>query len=145
MNTTASQVNAAQASGGVSRRQFALSLLTALTVPPLLLVQAWNTRSERYQHLLLTLFVAVFGFTMTFQAAGDAVGHLARVNRIYVEMSAYTFLDDFWRILFFQHTASGAKDLYIHVLSYFTGGVLGLPQLFFPIVALIYGYFLLDR
>lgn len=140
-NTTVSGVSGGLNQGSVSARQFTLSLLTALTVPPLLLQQAWRARSEGARHLALTLFVAVFGFTMTFQAAGDAISHQLRVELIYSQMSFYTFVDDFWRVLFFQHTVSGAKDIYIHVVSYFSGAVLGLPQLFFPIVALIYGFF----
>ena len=57
-------------------------------------------------------------------------------------MTFATFLSDLWHILTFQEASdSGIRDLYKHVVSYFVGGVLGQPQLFFTVIAFVYGYF----
>jgi hypothetical protein len=51
------------------------------------------------------------------------------------------FLYEIFQVLTFQLTDSKAQDLYKHFLSYLCGAVLEMPFLFFPIVALVYGYF----
>ncbi|TVS00478.1 MAG: hypothetical protein EA407_14620 [Rhodobacteraceae bacterium] len=55
-------------------------------------------------------------------------------------MTLYEFVDGVWNILTLTR-GPHQQDLYIHVLSYFVSGVLGLPALFFTFVAFVYGYF----
>lgn len=126
---------------GVSPRQIIGSILMAATIPALLTVEFWKTRSERYRHWLLTLFMVVLGFVALVDASGDARRHLMAVELVYLQMPFSVFVEDLWRILTFRLTESGTKDVYKHLVSYFFGGVLGLPQLFFPFVAGVYGYF----
>ena len=72
----------------------------------------------------------------------DGVRHLLLVYEHYVGMTFATFLSDLWHVLSFQVASDpGIRDVYKHVVSYFVGGVLGQPQLFFTVVAFIYGYF----
>lgn len=141
MVTSVGSTAAAHERGGLSPRQFISSVLMAATVPALLAVEFWKTRSERYRHWLLTLFMIVLGFVAVVDASGDARRHLMDVELVYSQMSFSLFLEDLWRILTFQLTESGAKDVYKHVVSYFFGGILGMPQLFFPFIAGVYGYF----
>lgn len=126
---------------GITPHKIVASLIMAVTVPGLLAVDFWKTRSERYRHWLLTLFMVVLGFVALIDASGDARRHLMDVELVYSEMSLGLFLDDLWRILTFQLTETGTKDVYKHVISWLFGGILGLPQLFFPFVAGVYGYF----
>jgi hypothetical protein len=59
----------------------------------------------------------------------------------YVGLSFGQFLSELWLILTFRPAEGTNDEVFIHVLSYFTGGLLGEPRFFFPIVATIYGYF----
>jgi hypothetical protein len=123
-----------------NRGRYASALLASIIIPPLLLLDAWKSRSHRFQHYALTFFVTIFG-TVCMIEHGDAVRHLAVVERYYNTLGFADFLTQLWQIITFQDTASGARDVYKHVLSYITGGVLNAPFLFYPIVAGVYGYF----
>jgi len=125
----------------VTPRQVVGSLIMAVTVPVLLAMEFWKARSERYRHWLLTLFMVVLGFVALIDASGDARRHLMDVELVYSEMSLGLFLNDLWRILTFQLTETGTKDVYKHLTSYVFGSIIGMPQLFFPFVAGVYGFF----
>ena len=122
------------------REKYATACIYAVTLPPMLLASLWWAQSDRHKHFLITLFFAVFGTTMIL-GSGDAYSHQMRVEHYFTRISFADFLSDLWAILTFQLTASGVKDVYNHVISYFFGGVLNLPQLYFPFVATVYGYF----
>jgi hypothetical protein len=83
----------------------------------------------------------VYGSTISLDEGNDGYAHLARVSDVYGNMPFKQFIYEIFQILTFQATDSSAQDLYKHLLSYFCGSVLGMPFLFFPIVALVYGYF----
>ena len=121
-------------------------IFSALTVPPMLLWQAWRTSSFTYKHWLATAFVTVYGSTIAIAydplgVGPDGVRHLLHVYTHYAGMGLYQFTTELGQILAFQDTGGPSRDVYKHVLSYFVGGVLGIPELFFPIVAFVYGYF----
>ena len=122
-------------------------ILASVTAPVFLLLAAWKTSSQRYRHWLLTAFVTMYGATIAIRydptgQGSDGVRHLLLVYEHYVGMTFATFLGDVWHIITFQEASdSGIRDLYKHVVSYFVGGVLGQPQLFFTVVAFVYGYF----
>lgn len=124
-------------------------LASSLIAPWLLLVAAWKTKSHRQKHWLLTMFVTIYGATISiaydpYGAGPDGVRHLLAVYTHYADLSFGQFLDELWSIIFLRSDATatgGSADVYKHVLSYLTGSVLGMPQLFFPIVAFVYGYF----
>jgi hypothetical protein len=128
-------------------RQRAVSLLLpALFFPWILLIAAWKSASQRNRHWLLTFFFTIYGATIAIAydplgAGPDGVRHLLNVYVHYVGLSFGQFLSELWLILTFRPADATNDDVFIHVLSYFTGGVLGEPRFFFPIVATIYGYF----
>lgn len=146
MNSVMPHRSSASVSGSVlSRRMMAISFLVSLLVPPFLLYAAWRTQSFRQRHWLLTLFVTYYGITLPIAydptgVGADGVRHLLTVYTYYLNLSFGVFLSDLGDILLLQG-APGSNDPYKHVLSYFVGGVLGMPGLFFPIVAFVYGYF----
>ncbi|WP_132952719.1 hypothetical protein [Rhodovulum bhavnagarense] len=125
----------------------AVKIMTGmLLAPPLLLLEAWRTRSHRYRHLLLTAFFAVYGATIGIAydptgAGADGVRHLLKVYVHYSDLAFGDFQRELWEILTFQVGTSPNKDVYIHVVSYFVGGVLGVPALFFFVIGTVYGYF----
>jgi len=122
-------------------------VLASILAPIFLLFAAWRTRSRRFCHWVLTAFVTMYGATISIRydptgAGADGVRHLLVVYEHYVGMSLATFMSDIWHILTFQEASHfGIRDLYKHLISYFVGGVLGQPQLFFTVVAFVYGYF----
>ena len=121
-------------------------LLTSITFPALLLWQAWKTSSFTYKHWLATAFVTVYGSTIAIAydplgVGADGVRHLLHVYVHYVGLVFPQFLQELGQIIALQENASPSRDVYKHVLSYIAGGVLGVPELFFPMVAFIYGYF----
>ena len=130
---------------GHSRRTMVLSLMVSLLFPPFLLYAAWRTPSFRQRHWLLTIFVTYYGITLpiAYDPSGvgpDGVRHLLVVYTYYLDMSFGVFLGDLRSILMLEG-APGSNDPYKHLVSYFVGGILGVPELFFPIVAFVYGYF----
>ena len=121
-------------------------IVASLIAPPVLLVAAWRSRSLRYKHWMLTLFVTIYGATIAIAydplgAGPDGVRHLLGVYTHYVGLGFGQFLNELRQILMFQASEAPSKDVYKHVISYLAGGVLGMPMLFFPIVAFVYGYF----
>jgi len=122
-------------------------IFASVVAPVFLLVAAWRTNSAKYRHWLLTAFVTMYGATILIQydptgEGSDGVRHLLLVYEHYVGMSFTQFVEDIWYILTFQEaSARGVKDLYKHLVSYFVGGLLGVPQLFFTVIAFVYGYF----
>ncbi len=121
------------------RRRYAQAVIKATLIPALLLVDLFKRRAEAEQRFLIWLFFVVFG--LTFILGGDAVRHQWRVEEYFSQLPWPYFLDDLWRILTFRVTEYGARDVYNHVISYFFGAILGLPQLYIPFVAAFYGYF----
>jgi hypothetical protein len=83
----------------------------------------------------------VYGSTISIEQNADGSRHLAAVSNVYADMTFEQFFYEISQILTFQITDSRAQDLYKHFLSYLCGAVLEMPFLFFPIVALVYGYF----
>lgn len=129
----------------MSQRALGL-LLPAMIAPWVLLVGAWKSASHRERHWLLTFFVTLYGASITIAydpmgAGPDGVRHLLRVYTHYVGLGFGEFLSELWLILTMRPPDTTNDDVYIHVLSYITGGLLGEPRFFFPMVAFVYGYF----
>ena len=122
-------------------------VLASVVAPVFLLVAAWKTSSQRYRHWLLTAFVTMYGATIAIRydptgEGSDGVRHLLLVYDHYVGMTFAQFAEDLWYALTLQDASHQAiRDPYKHLVSYFVGGVLGQPQLFFTVIAFVYGYF----
>lgn len=121
-------------------------LLPAMIAPWALLVAAWKSSSQRERHWLLTFFVTLYGASMTIAydplgAGPDGVRHLLRVYTHYVGLGFGQFVEELGLILTLRPPASTDDDVFIHVVSYVSGGLLGEPRFFFPIVAFTYGFF----
>ena len=122
-------------------------ILASVMAPVFLLLAAWKTSSQRYRHWLLTAFVTMYGATITIRydpsgEGADGVRHLLLVHEYYTGMSFGQFLKDLWYVLTLQDASNPSiRDPYKHIVSYIVGGMLGLPQLFFTVVAFVYGYF----
>lgn len=129
----------------LSGKRLSVVVLLSVIFPPILIYFALCTKSGKQRHFLLTLLVGCFGlaipitFDGTFDGS-DAVRHLYVVHTYYTHLSWTGFWSDL-RDIFALNGAPGSNDPYKHVISYFVASVIQVPELFFPIVALIYGYF----
>lgn len=108
-----------------------LSLLSGLL--------ARTSRSTK-QWLLIT-FITLYGTVITISEASDGTRHWETVYEHYVDLSFGQFAEETYLLATLQVVDDINEDLYIHFLSYFTGGILGMPQLFFVFVSFIYAYF----
>jgi hypothetical protein len=125
----------------LTKQDYAYNIIFVFTIPFVAAVRTIKSKSARYKHQLLTLLIGLYGSTISIGQDADGTRHLATVTKIYADMPFKQFFYEISQILTFQITDSGASDLYKHFLSYFCGAVLEMPFLFFPIVALVYGYF----
>jgi len=125
----------------LTQRDYAYNIIFAFTIPFVAVNRTIKSKSARYKQQLLTLLIGLYGSTMFITKGNDGYRHLAMVSEIYANMPFKQFFFEIFQVLTFQLTDSGAQDLYKHSLSYLCGSVLEMPFLFFPIVALVYGYF----
>ena len=124
----------------ITASQITNSILLALVSPAFLLWNAYRSTNPNFQHFLIVLFFTLFGATMVL-GRGDAFRHYMGVELVGAQMSFGEFVSDLYLILTFQLSHYGAKDVYNHVLHYLFGGILGTPQLYFPFVGMVYGFF----
>lgn len=117
-----------------------------MIVPWILLIAAWKSASHRERHWLIVFFFTIYGATISiaYDPLGlgvDGVRHLLNVYTHYRDLGFDQFISELWLILTFQPPPTTNQDVYIHVLSYVVGSLIGEPRFFFPIVATVYGYF----
>lgn len=112
-----------------------------LISPVLGLILGLRSNDRQYLRWILVLFATVYASTFSIEGIGDGTRHWQPVYDYYGDLSFSQFTSDLSDILFFRTNSNVNEDVYIHLLSYFTGRMLGLPGLFFTFVGFIYGYF----
>ena len=95
----------------------------------------------KFKRWLITLFITFYGSVMMFQEGMDGYVHWQNVYDYYSDLSIQDYFNGLYHILTFSPLSSTNDDMYIHTLSFLVGSVFHLPQLFFTVVAFIYGYF----
>lgn len=142
MSRPASFVRQRSGSAPLSKGEIGASIIKAVLVPGVLLLDLWRARSERQRHWILTIFFVVLGFVAITEIAGDARRMREMVEFQFPRISFAMWLEDLWRLITFRNSFyTGTRDIYMHVVGFFFGSVLQMPQLFFPFVAGVYGYF----
>ena len=116
------------------------SAVLSVIFPVLLLYEALRSANYKYKHWVLTLFITIYGSTIQLYENKDGYRHQEMVYTHYQNLSFTDFSKELANIATFKVNKSRAQDVYKHVLSYFLA-VLGLPGLFFTVVAFVYGYF----
>lgn len=110
----------------------ALTLLAGLWRSPL------TVQAKKW---LLIAFITLYGSTVSLIENSDGTRHWERVYEHYSGLAFEQFIVESIEILLFINNTNTNDDLYIHVISYFTGTIVGFPQLFFVFVAFVYAYF----
>jgi len=112
-----------------------------LLSPPLSLFIGLREKSYTFKRGLLILAITIFGSIITIGDGADGFVHQQNVYDHYLDLSFEQFSKELIAVLQFAPYPETNDDVYIHVLSYFVGSILGAPQLFFVFVSFIYAYF----
>jgi hypothetical protein len=91
----------------------------------------------------LIIFSTIYASIMVIDEGVDSYRYIQFVHG-YAGMSFQEFLIISSRIIQLNPLPGYPADLYVHVLNYFFGSLIGLPGLFFPFVGFIYGYFYIN-
>ncbi|MEX0967255.1 MAG: hypothetical protein WD077_08450 [Bacteroidia bacterium] len=124
----------------MTQRLFTHIMLMFLS-PAWSLYTAFRTGSRSLRRWTLIVFITFYGSIITISGTNDGVDHLNNVSDHYMDLTLSQFLSEIWSAMTFKNTAGTEEDLYIQFVSYFTGGILGLPGLFFVFVSFVYAYF----
>lgn len=122
-------------------QKLVFSIILMFFSPILTLLNGLRSKNTRYKKWLLIIFITFFGSIITIPELADGTRHQGRVYSHYVDLSFHQFIEESYEILTFKFNPVINEDLYIHLLSYFVGGILGAPGLFFVFVSFIYAYF----
>lgn len=127
-------------SGTDSRGRLGAIIAASMVFPPILISELWANRSEKYKQWLIAAVFVIFGATLV-PGSADVARQIWAIEYVFGTMSFTNFVDDLFRVLTFRMTEANTRDPYLHITGYFFGGVLGLPQLWLPAMAGVYGYF----
>lgn len=117
------------------------TLYLMLISPILGLYFGFKNSSRKVKKSLLIIFITIYGTVIYLPPGADGTVHEKNVYGHYTELGFDQFIYELVGVLVFERRGAAQEDVYIHVLSYFVGGILGMPALFFTFVSFIYGYF----
>lgn len=115
-------------------------LLLMLFSPIMGLVQLLKNRDEKTLLLFGVIFFGLAGSVYVYRPGVDGASHLANAIANYSNMSISAFLNQFYDLVTLNST-TGAKDIYLHCISYLAASVFGVPELIHVFAGLILGYF----
>ena len=105
------------------------------------LVYGLKSKSLAYMRWSIFGFVVIYGSLFNSSFLGDGAVHWNNVYNHYQYLDFSVFWSELLDIMMLDHSREVNDDPYIHILSYFVGGVLNAPGLFFVFVGAVYGYF----
>src|SRR5690554_104344 len=116
----------------MDKRAFFYNFLFMFISPALSLIHGLRSNyTPKFKRQLMIVFITIYGSIITLSESNDGTIHLQNVYNNYVDLSFVDFLSGIMDILLFIDNPHTNDDLYIHFVSYLTGGVLGMPGLFF--------------
>jgi hypothetical protein len=120
-----------------AKQHFILFLIS----PVLGLVYAIKTGSRSVIRWSLFVFTVIYGSLFSPSFLGDGARHWQNVYVHYQYLDFSAWWKELILILSFNPSDLTGDDVYIHTISYFIGGILNMPGLFFVGVAIVYAYF----
>ena len=109
--------------------------------PVMGLVYGLKSKSLAYMRWSIFGFVVIYGSLFNSSFLGDGYVHWNNVYNHYQYLDFSVFWSELLDIMMLDHSQDVNDDPYIHIVSYFVGGVLNAPGLFFVFVGAVYGYF----
>lgn len=117
-----------------------LNFYIMLISPIFGIISGFINTSYQYKRWVIILGITLYGSTIDINESNDGFRHWQNVYVHYVGLGFAQFWQELIAILNFAPLQTN-DDVYIHLLSYFLGGVIGMPQLFFVFVSFVYAYF----
>jgi hypothetical protein len=99
-----------------------------------------KSKSEKFITFFGTLFMGIVGSVFVYRPGSDGHSHLMNAKEEYLNLSLADFLTQTFQLLAFQEV-EGAKDIYMHSISYLSASVLQTPELVHVFSGLVLGYF----
>lgn len=126
----------------MDKRAFFYNVLFMFFSPALSLIHGLRSNyTPEFKRRLIIVFLAIYGSTITLSESNDGTSHWNNVYVHYIDLPFTQFASEIGDILTFTYNPEINQDIYIHVLSYFLGTILGMPGLFFVFVSFVYAYF----
>jgi hypothetical protein len=112
-----------------------------MCISPLIgLALIFKMKNKAYITYMGTLFFGFLGSLFIYSPDSHGATHLEAVKLYYVDMSFIEFIDGTIKLLTFRPTEI-SNDLYLHLISYLSGGVFQIPELIHVFGGLLLGYF----
>lgn len=89
-----------------------------------------------------TILMVVLGSIYVYLPGSDGDSHRNTVESGYLDMGFLDFFTGFMNLLILnnENVPSGIDDPYLHVLSFLSGSIFGLPELIHVFAAIVYGF-----
>ncbi|AWH85128.1 hypothetical protein HYN59_08330 [Flavobacterium album] len=116
------------------------AILLLFVSPAIALFSAVKHLEWKHKKLVLILFITIYGSLLKYGEGSDAAVYYQLLNS-YDNMSFSEFFLRLEHIITFNPLPGSPNDVYVHVLAFFSSSILGMHDVFFPIVGFIYGYF----
>src|SRR5690554_4885866 len=109
----------------MNKRAFAQNLLFMFISPTLSLIHGLKGNfGAEFKRKLLIVFITIYGSVISLTVESDGFRHQEQVYNHYVDLSFVDFFSEVFDVLLFRGNPNINDDLYIHVISYLTGGLL---------------------
>jgi hypothetical protein len=117
------------------------NLILLFLVSPLFgIITLLKSKSEKFITFFGTLFMGIVGSVYMYTPGNDGHTHLMSAEKDYLNLSLTDFLTQTFQLLTFQQL-DGAKDIYLHSISYMSASVLQTPELIHVFSGFVLGYF----
>jgi len=116
-------------------------LILLFLVSPLFgIITLLKSKSEKFITFFGTLFMGIVGSVYMYTPGNDGYTHLMNAKEEYLNLSLADFLTQSFQLLAFESVV-GAKDIYLHTISYLSASVLQTPELIHLFSGFVLGYF----
>jgi hypothetical protein len=113
-------------------------ILYTFISPALGIYNLFQTRSEKLILWGGTFLMAILGSIYVYVKGGDGYTHKTHIEAEYLDMSLFQFFHRLGEILSLQ-AQRGVVDPYLHVLSFMSGSIFGIPELLHFFAGTVYG------
>ncbi len=132
------------------KEKFKYNLILYFLSPILGLFYGLKSGNYKYIRWSIFVFTIFYGSLLTFNLLGGALGsdagsdgarHWNSVYEHYQYLDIGVWWNELKSILAFSPKSTTKDDPFIHFLSFFVGGILRMPGLFWVVLSIVYGYF----
>ncbi|AFU68496.1 polysaccharide/O-antigen polymerase [Psychroflexus torquis ATCC 700755] len=117
------------------------NLILLFLVSPLFgIIILLKSKSEKFITFFGTLFMGIVGSVYVYRPGSDGHSHLMNAKEEYLNLSLADFFIQTFQLLALQQV-EGAKDIYMHSISYLSASVLQAPELIHVFSGFVLGYF----